>query len=424
MRLEGDRAFVRPRALNGSVVVPPSKSETHRALVLAARSAEPVRVHGPLMAQDTQSTREAIEGFGASVEEEQGSWLVRSKRLGPPTRVIDCGNSGTTLRLMTAQAALMPATIELTGDESLRRRPNEPLLTALESLGVRIAADAGRAPITLKGPLIGGEVRLPGGLSSQFASALMLALPFAEQESVVTVESPVHSRPYLDLTLAMAQDAGLSMVLSESSQGDLRVLIPGQQQINSAQITVGADWSTAALLMVAALLSRGSVALKGLDQSSAQGDRRIADIIRIFGGKIEDLAADQLLVTAGDLVSPGRIDVGQTPDLFPPLCALAAVAKGQTLIQGSAGLRHKECDRIDAMAQGLRAAGIVCHERADGLLIEGGQPNPAELNAQGDHRIHMALCALALAADGPSTIDSAWSTIISYPNFHADLASL
>ena len=406
------------------VVVPPSKSETHRALVLAARSQEAVRVLGPLLAQDTQSTREAIAEFGASIDEEQGSWLVRSKRLGPPKRMIDCGNSGTTLRLMTAQAALLPATIELTGDESLRRRPNEPLLMALESLGVAIASDSGRAPITLKGPLNGGDVRLPGGLSSQFASALMLALPFAEQESVVTVESPIHSRPYLDLTLAMAQDAGLSLVLSESSQGDLRVVIPGQQRINTSQINIGADWSTAAILMVAALLSRGSLRLKGLDQSSAQGDRRIADIVRLFGGRIETLSGAILQVEASDLVSPGRIDVGQTPDLFPPLCALAAVAKGQTLIQGSVGLRHKECDRIAAMAQGLRHAGIVCHERADALLIEGGQPQAAQFTAHGDHRIHMSLCALALAAEGTSTVDSAWSTMVSYPDFHSDLESL
>ena len=415
---------MQPRPLHGVVTVPPSKSETHRALILAARSFEPVRIQQPLLAQDTHATRGAIEAFGASVDDERACWLVRSKRLGPPDRVIECGNSGTTLRLMTAQAALLPATIRLTGDESLQRRPNEPLLNALESLGVEVSHHDGRAPITLKGPLRGGKVRLPGGLSSQFASALMLALPFAERESVVVVESPIHSRPYLDLTLAMAQDAGLSLVLSESAYGDLSVVIPGQQQISTSQISVGSDWSTAALLMVATLLSRGSIQLEGLDRNSAQGDRRIAELLRMFGGRVNELEAGKISVESVDLVSPGRIDVGQTPDLFPPLCALAAAAKGQTLIQGSVGLRHKECDRIAAMAHGLKQAGIVCHERADALLIEGGKPKAASYNAHGDHRIHMALCALALAADAPSTIDSAWSTVISYPDFHSDLASL
>ena len=408
--------------MKGTLSVPPSKSETHRALILAARGVQPVRVEGPLAAQDTQSTREALADCGISIEEEGDSWLVTPKRLGPPNASIDCGNSGTTLRLMTAQAALMPATIELTGDESLRRRPNQPLLDALSHLGARIACDEGRAPITLRGPITGGEVRLPGGLSSQFASALMLALPFAEKDSVLTVEAPVRSRPYLDLTLAMAQQAGLSLVLSESSNGDLRVLIPGQQHLAQTRVMVGADWSSAALLMVAGLLSRGSIELTGLDLNSAQGDRRILDLIRLFGGQIDE--REHLSVRADSLVSPGRIDVAQTPDLFPPLCALAACAEGQTLIQGSPGLRHKECDRIKAMAQGLNAAGIRCTERADGLMITGGQPKAAAFEAQGDHRIHMALCALALGADGPSTVDSAWSTIISYPGFHADLSQL
>ncbi len=408
--------------MHGTLSVPPSKSETHRALVLAARSEAPIRIEGPLAAQDTQSTREALAHCGASIEEEASAWLVTPKRFGPPDHALDCGNSGTTLRLMTAQAALMPATIELTGDESLRRRPNQPLLDALSQLGARISCEQGRAPITLRGPIAGGEVRLPGGLSSQFASALMLALPFAERDSVLTVEAPVRSRPYLDLTLAMAQQAGLSLVLSESSGGDLRVLIPGQQHLAQTRINVGADWSSAALLMVAGLLSKGSVALTGLDLNSAQGDRRVLDLIRLFGGQIQE--GEQLSVQADALVSPGRIDVAQTPDLFPPLCALAACAQGQTLIQGSPGLRHKECDRIAAMAQGLASAGIECAERADGLIITGGRPQGAAFKAHDDHRVHMALCALALGADGSSTVDGAWSTVISYPGFHHDLSQL
>ena len=404
--------------------VGPSKSETHRALVLAARSGSPVRVYNPLSAQDTHSTRDAVCALGAVVEEASDHWLVHAKRLGPPDRAMDCGNSGTTLRLMTAQAAMMPATIDLVGDSSLSRRPNQPLLDALRALGAEVESTQGRAPIRVRGPLRGGDVSLPGRLSSQFASALVLALPFAEFGSVVTVESPVHSRPYLDLTIAMAQQAGLSVVLSEFAGGDLQLAIPGQQSVSASSLTVGADWSTAALVMAAALLSGGSVRLVGLDPKSAQGDRRILDHLAGFGASITHHTDGSIELAGTELSSPGRIDVSQTPDLFPPLCAIAATAKGQTLLQGSSGLRHKECDRIAAMARGLRAAGIECKERSDALLITGGRPRAADYSAEGDHRVHMALCALALAADEPSTVDGAWSTVISYPGFHTDLGSL
>ena len=203
--------------------------------MLAARSGSPVRVYNPLSAQDTHSTRDAVCALGAVVEEASDHWLVHAKRLGPPDRAMDCGNSGTTLRLMTAQAAMMPATIDLVGDSSLSRRPNQPLLDALRALGAEVESTQGRAPIRVRGPLRGGDVSLPGRLSSQFASALVLALPFAEFGSVVTVESPVHSRPYLDLTIAMAQQAGLSVVLSEFAGGDLQVAIPGQQSVSASK---------------------------------------------------------------------------------------------------------------------------------------------------------------------------------------------
>jgi 3-phosphoshikimate 1-carboxyvinyltransferase len=363
-----------------------------------------------------------MEAFGLGVEDAEDAWLVESGSWAPPHGMIDCGNSGSTLRFLCAQAALLPATVELTGDASLRKRPNAPLLAALKQLGAVVQADEGRAPITLRGPIKGGEVRLPGGLSSQFASALLLALPFAEGESVLTVESPVRSRPYLDLTLAMAQSAGLNVLLSEAGNGDLRLLIPGSQVLRCAQLVVGGDWSSAALLLVAVILSGGQIELQGLDVNSAQGDRRIVDILQSFGAVVEH--GESLVVGASDLVSPGRVDVSQTPDLFPPLCAVAAYAQGTTVLEGSPGLRHKECDRIAAMSEALQAAGIDCRQRGDGLVIKGGQPEGAALRARGDHRVHMALVALALGAKGQSQIDSAWSTVVSYPNFHSDLLRL
>jgi 3-phosphoshikimate 1-carboxyvinyltransferase len=414
---------LRPVRLSGKLSVPSSKSETHRALILAAHAREPLRIDAPLISQDTRSSFEALETFGAVIEDLDHRWVVDSRRFGPASSFIDCANSGSTLRLFTALAALLPASVEFRGDASLSRRPSGPLLEALVELGVRVDSRDGCLPIAIRGPLRGGKVKLPGGLSSQFASALLLALPFAEEDSQLLIEAPVRSRPYLDLTVAMAQSAGLSLLLSETTSGDLNILIPGQQSLQSAGIRIGGDWSSAALLLVSALLSGGRLELQGLDKRSAQGDRRIIDILRLFGASLTFEGYLKLEAHSG-LVSPGRIDVSQTPDLFPPLCAVAACAQGETLLLGSPGLRHKECDRIAAMAAGLRAAGIVCSERGDGLLIKGAKPCAAQFQAQGDHRVHMSLAALALAADAPSRIDSAWSTVVSYPEFHADLQRL
>jgi 3-phosphoshikimate 1-carboxyvinyltransferase len=412
-----------PARLSGKLRVPSSKSETHRSLILAAHAREPLRIDGPLISQDTRSSFEALEAFGSVIEDFGDRWVIDSRRFGPANSLIDCGNSGSTLRLFTALAALLPASVEFRGDASLSQRPNEPLLGALIELGARVESRAGGLPIAIRGPLRGGKVKLAGGLSSQFASALLLALPFAEEDSQLLIEAPVRSRPYLDLTVAMAQQSGLSLLLSETASGDLSVLIPGQQSLQTTGLRIGGDWSSAALLLVAALLSGGQLELEGLDPTSAQGDRRIIDILRLFNVVI-NFDGHLKLEAHNGLVSPGRIDVSQTPDLFPPLCAVAACAEGETLLLGGPGLRHKECDRIAAMAAGLRAAGIFCSERGDALLIRGGKPRAGQFQAQGDHRVHMSLAAIALAADAPSRIDSAWSTVVSYPQFHADLQRL
>jgi 3-phosphoshikimate 1-carboxyvinyltransferase len=388
---------------------------------LAARSDSAVRVERPLIAADTLATRTALAALGVPVTEESGAWVVGPGVFSPPDRVLDCGNSGTTLRLLMAQAALLPATIQLDGDASLRRRSSAPLLNALRQLGVASESVGGCAPLTLRGPMRGGAVAVEGQSSSQFASALVLALPFAERDSVVTVRPPLHSRPYLEMSVAMARSAGLRLTV-DAENGVWRAHIPAQQMVNTAPITIGGDWSSAAMIMVAAALSDGEVEISGLDQNSLQGDRKIIDILRSFGVVVR--VGEVIRVGGAPTASPGLVDLRATPDLFPPVCALAACAPGTTNVVGSAALRVKESDRVAAMAAGLGAAGIAVEHGVDGLFICGGEPRGAVQQARDDHRVHMALTALALAADGPSTIDGSWSVQTSYPAFHRDLALL
>ena len=414
---------------------PPSKSVTHRAFVLAARSAGPCRVHRPLLGADCRATLAVLAELG---------WRGRIRLDGDvdfdpappvaPAAALDCGNSGTTLRLMIGQAALLPFATTWTGDSSLRARPNGPLLAALTALGVHVEAERGRAPITVAGRLPDRSVRrlsLAGDLSSQYASSLLLALAQAAGRSSLNLLAPVASRPYLDLTVAVAAAFGLTIRVTGGADGGLVFQLPGDQQPRlpadqdgRGHFAVEGDWSGAAFVLIAAALTGTPLELSGLAADSHQGDRVIVTLLRRFGVHVAMASSGDLRVDGAVLRPAGTLDVGATPDLFPPLCVLAACAPGVTRLHGSAGLRHKECDRIAAMAAGLRNCGIDCTELPDGLVVQGGQPAGANVRSERDHRVHMAFAVLGLAAAGPMHIDHPDCVTISYPQFHDHLAAI
>lgn len=402
-----------------SVVVPGSKSVTHRAFLLGALSGVGCRVSGGLLGADNRSTLSVLRGLGARfVVEDDGSVVFSPARLRAGSGTLDCGNSGTTLRLMVGQAAVLGGRVTLSGDGSLRSRPNGALLDALAALGARVGSVDGRAPVWVEGPLRAGEVVLPGGSSSQFASSLMLALARVPGESTLRLRGPVASRPYLDVTVAVAGAFGLRFGVEGDGDG-LVVRVPGGQRVAAGEFAVEGDWSGAAFMMVAGAVLGRVVRLVGLRADSAQGDRGVVALVRRFGVGVE-WVGDALVVSPGALVGGGWIDVGGTPDLFPPLCALAAVSRGRTVLFGAPGLRDKECDRIAAMGAGLRALGVVCSERGDGIEIEGGDVSGGSVHAFDDHRVHMAFSVLGGVAD--VVVDGRGCEGVSYPGFHGDLA--
>lgn len=413
---------IRPGPLKGTVAAPPSKSETHRAFLLAAQSTTPCTLLTPLLAEDTRATLSCLLALGARVHldtdrPETVQFLPATLR--PTAQALDCRNSGTTLRLLAATAARFGQPITLTGDDSLRARPNGPLLDALRGLGATVQAADGRAPLTVQGPLRPGSVRLPAGTSSQFASALLLSLPMLPGPSTVHLEPPVASAPYLDVTLASARRFGLAI----ERRGDT-FAVAGSSSPRADAVRVGGDWSAAAFALAGAAVTGGSVTVTGLDPDSPQGDRLVLDVLRSFGAQMAATAAG-VTATGAPLTSPGRIDVSATPDLFPVLAVVAACSQGTTTFAGGANLRHKESDRIAAMADGLRRLGADVHETPDGLVVHGGRPlHGAILASHGDHRVHMALGIAALAAQGPSTLDGPATAAVSHPGFHADLAAL
>ncbi len=409
-------ATVSPGRVAGTVHVPGSKSFTHRAYVLAAQSDRPCTIVNPLRAADPNATLASLHRMGANIELGDRHVTFRPAHLKAPSGPLDLKNAGTGLRLLTALAARLAAPVALTGDRSLCSRPNQPLLDALRGLGVRIDGDRdGRAPYTVRGPMHNGSVSLPGGVSSQFASSLLLSLPMVPGPSTLLLGTPVRSRPYLDITLRCMQAFGIRV------EGDGPIAVPGGQVPRCERFEVPADWSTAAFPLAAAAVTGGKVTARGPRAEDPQGDKAILHFLASFGA---DVDAGSNTVAGGPLNAPGTLDIEATPDLFPILCAVAAIAEGTTTFVGGAALRDKETDRIHAMATGLTQMGIKCHETPDGLVVTGGTPVGAEVDAFHDHRIHMAFYVLGLAASGETRIRQPDCVDISYPGFHADMARL
>jgi 3-phosphoshikimate 1-carboxyvinyltransferase len=408
--------------------VPSSKSETHRALLLGALSAVPCAVHHPLMGQDCQSTLTVLQQLGAHATVSGPTIQFQPIHdLQAPAGTLDCGNSGTTLRLILAQVARLATSATLTGDASLQTRPNSPLLEALAALGARSHSETGRAPVTICGPLRAGEVVLPPQVSSQYASALLLALSLVPGDSQLHLHAPVASRPYLDITQAVAAEFGIQWQTTEHADG-LRFEIEGGQRPSASQIDVAGDWSAAAFPLVAATLLGRSVRLHGLRPNSAQGDRRLTDILTTFGQKLH-WQNSTLTLTPAPIAGGGQIDLGATPDLFPALAVLAACAEGPTRLAGAPSLRDKECDRITAMVDGLRALGADLEELADGVVVAPHRGlHGGRVRSHHDHRIHMAFRVLDLhlrsRQAGVVDVDGHGCAAVSYPDFDEDLRKL
>ncbi len=409
-----------PSHVSGTVRAPPSKSYTHRALVLAALSGGTCTIQRPLRSEDTDATLAGIASFGASIEREGDDLRISGGRLQAPGKTVDARNSGTTLRLLSGVASVLDGTTTLTGDSSLRKRPMGPLLDSLNSLGARTSSlgGDGRPPVEVRGVLRGGIATLPGDVSSQFLSSLLLACPLAANPSEIRVLPPLRSEPYVGMTREAMARFGVELTAED---GVFR--IAGTQQYVPTDLEVPGDFSSAAFPLVAAAIARGDVTVSGLDLSSAQGDRAIVELLRSFGASV-DVEADRVQARGGDLAGQ-TVDVGETPDLFPVLAVLASQADGESRFVNGGHLRHKESDRIATTVSMLRALGVAAQATEDGCVVRG--PNRLQgafVDAQGDHRILMAAAVAGLVADDAVDISDPWCFRASYPSFLDDFRAL
>ncbi|MFZ3112571.1 MAG: 3-phosphoshikimate 1-carboxyvinyltransferase, partial [Methanothrix sp.] len=414
-------ASVERSLISGEVYAPPSKSYTHRAILITALGAGG-KVLRPLLSADTLATVSASEAFGARIRKEpqKNDLSIDGVRDLPqtPEDVIDVLNSGTTLRFCSAVAALTAGAV-LTGDSSIRTRPNGPLLSSLSELG----ADAfsiknnGKAPLVIRGKMLGGTAHLQGGLSSQFLSALLIACPLAERETRIIIEGELKSRPYAEITLDMLHDAGIKI----EEQKQEFIVSPGQS-FGLKEYTIPGDFSSASYPLAAAAVTGSETIVKGV-LPSRQGDSAIIDILTRMGAQVSwNRESGDLKIKGGDLEGV-EVDASRTPDLVPTIAVLGAVANGETTVVNAEHVRHKETDRLHAMAVELAKMGAKIKERPDGLVIQGGKLHGASVHGYHDHRIVMALTVAGFVA-GETKIDTAEAVDVSYPGFFMEMERL
>ena len=409
------KLIIEPAPLRGTIEAVPSKSAAHRLLILAALADAPTQISPAQGSADTRRTLACLQALGAGIERRRGAVLVTPVDAPNPAPLLDCGESGSTLRFLLPVAAALGMGGRFHGGGRLPERPLGDLVDAMRKQGVSFSRE--KLPLAITGRLKPGEFILPGGVSSQYFTGLLLALPRLPGDSVIRIRGELESSAYVEMTLAALRRFGVNVFRSGDS-----FRIPGGQKYSSpGEVKVEGDWSSAAFFLAAGALG-GPVTVTGLDAASLQGDRAIVPILKRFGAFVE--ISGERVTASGGKMRGGDIDLREIPDLLPVLAAVAAAAEGRSRFTGGARLRFKESDRIASTAALLRSLGGSAEELSDGLIVHGGGLAGGAVDSFGDHRIAMAAAVAALRCAGPVTISGAGAVEKSYPAFFTDYRKL
>lgn len=411
------RCKVERSRLSGTIRCPASKSYTHRAIFLASLAGRGSTVTNALRSADTDATLAACQSLGAKIEADGEALRFGGGQLRPAE--IDAANSGTTIRIASAVAALVDGTSTLTGDESLQSRPMRPLLDALEALGARCSSNGGRPPVTVTGRIAGGHVDVPGNISSQFISALLIAAPLTRSGVALSVHGELVSRPYIDATVASMRRFGAGV----------HVVAPFREYVlpplgyAPASFAVPSDASSAALLFAAAALAGEDMKIETARNGLPQGDDSFVKMLKELGARVT-YDGSLVSIDASGGLGGGRFDLGDTPDLLPPLSILATQCSEPLEIANVGHARLKETDRVAVLARELAKVGIGVQEGPGSLtLMPTASMRGAHLEPRGDHRLFMALCILAMRV-GSCTVGDPESARVSYPRFVSEMRRL
>ncbi len=415
---------VTPKKLSGTLVVPSSKSAGHRDLICAALADGKSLVKNITPSEDLEATCRVLQKFGATVEtvaHEDGRRTVAvtgglSSQTSPLK--VDCGESGSTVRFLIPVGLLTGREITYTGRGRLPERPLDPFLKIFDEKHIDYKKGNQSLPLTISGQLKGGTYELPGNVSSQFFTGLLMTLPLLRDDSVIRSTTVVESESYINITLDCLRRHGIYV----EKERDGLYLIRGRQAYRKGEYTVEGDFSQAAFWLVGGIIGQ-PLELTGLSGNSTQGDREIVSFIESMRGRIE--RSGSVLRAVPSRTTGLTIDVKDCPDLVPALAVLGTFSQGITRIVNGARVRLKECDRLHAMAEVLNALGGKVQETKDGLIIEGvSSLTGGRVRAWNDHRIAMALAMASQRCTGKLTIEGAECVRKSYPSFWQDFAHM
>lgn len=413
-----------PKKLSGTLVVPSSKSAGHRDLICAALADGKSLVKNITPSEDLEATCRVLQKFGATVEtvaHEDGRRTVAvtgglSSQTSPLK--VDCGESGSTVRFLIPVGLLTGREITYTGRGRLPERPLDPFLKIFDEKHIDYKKGNQSLPLTISGQLKGGTYELPGNVSSQFFTGLLMTLPLLRDDSVIRSTTVVESESYINITLDCLRRHGIYV----EKERDGLYLIRGRQAYRKGEYTVEGDFSQAAFWLVGGIIGQ-PLELTGLSGNSTQGDREIVSFIESMRGRIE--RSGSVLRAVPSRTTGLTIDVKDCPDLVPALAVLGTFSQGITRIVNGARVRLKECDRLHAMAEVLNALGGKVQETKDGLIIEGvSSLTGGRVRAWNDHRIAMALALASQRCTGKLTIEGAECVRKSYPSFWQDFAHM
>ncbi len=373
--------------LKGRIVCPANKSYTHRAIFLAALSDGKSIVKKILRSNDTIATINACRGFGIEVEEMENNVTIKNTIDSTvQNSMINAENSGTTIRIAIAIAALSGGNTRLTGDDSLRKRPMQPILDALETMGVETESEDGKPPININGKIQGKEISIKGDISSQFISALLIIAPRLPEGLTVNIEGELVSKPYVDLTIA-------------------------------------SDFSNLALLLAANVLLDDGLNIEISLGDMPQGDEAIVDILEKLGVNVR-LEEEMITTESPELLNGGKFDLSNTPDLLPAIAILALKSEKPIEMFNVKHARYKETDRIAILSRELKKIGLDVEEKEDGMIVKkSGELHSAELNSENDHRMFMAFSIVGMFI-GDCTVSDPDAVKVSYPEFIEDMKNV
>jgi 3-phosphoshikimate 1-carboxyvinyltransferase len=421
------------QTLQGKVTVPGSKSQTIRAILFALLAKGESVLHNLLDSDDTRDAIQACEQLGAvftpNDTREKNMMLIKSAGLplqSKTSTTIHTGNSGITTRFLMPLLGFRqnPEPIILDCSEQMRARPIDSLVNALKHLGldIKYLKNINQLPISISGNIIGGETEVDG-LTSQYLSALLIALPLAPKDSIVIVKD-LHERPYMEMTLQSLDKHKIIYKHTRDSDTNKDIFyITANQSYQPSDYSIPGDFSSASYLIAAGVLLKGKIQLYGLELHDPQGDKRLINILQSMGANIQ-IESDHLLIQGNYPLKGIRIDANDIPDLLPTLAVIGTQAEGKTEIYNVKQARIKETDRIHSMTEGLRRMGAQIDEHDDGMTVYHSTLHGAHVNGFEDHRTVMALSIAGMLATDMTIIEGSEAVNKTFPSFISLMRSL